>query len=883
MPRGAREAGSLVPCAVLWRARGVALLVTIVSGLQPVAHALDSNRSPIEYVYRSWQVRDGLPQATVTGIAQTEDGYLWVSTLGGLARFDGLEFRSVGAGADLPPRIGALHGSSGDELWAAGENGGLWRIHGASGRIDRIAEVDAQVVRAVLRDRDGGVWLATATDGVVHLHDGQVRRIDGSQGLASNYVLALAQTSDGTLWFGTERGLCRLAGGRVRPFSAADGVPAVRVTALLARRDGSLVVGLSTGGVYLVSGERVSSTPDTAGLRGAYVTSLAEDRDGTTWIGSMIGLYRFRGDVVHHVGAADGLTDVKVQSILLDADGSLWAGTNAGGLNLLRDGPFRVYGRRDGLPTEQTLSVTADRDGAALVTLNCGPVMRIAGGVARELAPGTPKLEGCFWAVLRARDGSLWLGTWGGGLVRVAGNRATWVTSRGGLPDDKVVALFQRRSGEIWAGTQGGACRMDGMTPVCLTTRDGLVHNDVRSFAETADGALWIATSGGLSRWHSGRFSNLTTTDGLPSPLTRALHVDEDGFLWVGTYGGGLALVRGGRLDSFANRHGLLDDVVSWIGQDDDGYFWLSGNQGIFRVARFDLLAVADGRSPRVFPMAFGVEDGLKTSECAGGLQPAGARTPDGRFWFPTLQGVASLDPRALPRRAPRRAVIEGVRIDGRAVDRSFAPTLPADLRTLEISYSGLDLAAANKLIFRYRLEGVDSDWVDAGPRRAAYYGTLRPGRYSFAVQAFSPDGGWGPTTGSLLLRVPEVFWRSWWFISAAVLGLAGLLFSLGAWRQSARDRHEREHADIARRLAAGILHEFRQPLQVIRTRVEIQRLRDGTSGGRAPSDDAVKALDRLGGLLDRLERLHTVTALPTRRYSVDETMAALDDEDGRA
>ena len=865
----------------LWRALGLVLCVGAGAAVG-VAEAHDNRLEALQLATRSWNVADGLPQATVTGIAQTPDGYLWVSTFGGLARFDGLQFHPVGAEEGLPPRIAGLQLGHDGTLWVLPETGGLWRRDPSTGVLAEVPELSQFVVRGVAPDADGSLWAGTAKHGLVHLARGTVTALTTADGLPSDIVGAVTDAGGGAYWVGTDLGLAKICGGRPCDFPGQEKLAGRMVVELLVRRDGSLVLGsddnmLCTWREGAVECERVADRTVSAFIAGA-----VEDADGALWVPTTGGLFRLRdGGETLRLTETDGLSDTNVTAAYFDADGNLWVGANAGGLNLLRKTPFQVFGRETGLQAEQILAVAVDSDGAPLVTLNCGPVTRIVAGRAEPLDPRNPDLDSCGWSVLRARDGALWFGTWGQGLVRVKGGESRRLRARDGLGEDVVVALFERRSGEVWAGTRGGgACRVDTMQPSCLTTHDGLAHDDVRYFAETPDGALWIATSGGLSRWDGSRFDSLTTRDGLMSPLARSLHVDSGGELWVGTYGGGLGLVRGGRVLSVTSRAGLLDDVVSWIGEADDGTFWLTGNRGIFRVLRADLVEVAEGRQARLYPSAFGIEDGLRSQECAGGFQPAGARTADGRFWFPTIRGLVSVDPNAILPRSARRAVIESVRVDGRAIDSSGVVTLPRSLNTLEIQYGGLDLAAARKLIFRYRLEDADADWVDAGARRAAYYGNLRAGRYRFGVQAFSPDGGWGPVSVALNLLVPTVFWQSWWFIAAAVAGLVATVYSLGAWRQSTRTRHEREHAEIARQLAAAILHEFRQPLQVLRARAEIQRLREHGSADHDAESDVTRALARLGSLLDRLESLHTATGLPTRRYGGDETIASLSEKD---
>ncbi len=853
------------------------VVIAAALGWGGCAGAFAAQPAPDHYVFRSWSVEDGLPQATVTGLALAPEGYMWVATFGGLALFDGLDFRPIGEAAGLPRRIVAILCDHRGVLWVAPEAGGLWQVTAPSAESRRVPGLDGVTIRCFLETPDGDVLLGTAERGVLTARGGDPATIEAVPGAATGRVLALARERSGALWVGAESGMSRLAGGQVWRYGGEAGAKAQQVTSVLSRADGTVWVGDVSHGLATITAGRLGLPEVPAQLAHSWVSALLDDRAGNLWIGSSAGLYRHRGGRFERVGGDGDDRIGSVRVLLEDGDGNLWVGTDADGLHLARQGPFRLCDRDDGLPSDTVLAVAAEADGSVLVAPSCGPIMRVRSGLAVEAMPGNEAATSCFWSLLRARDGTLWAGSWGAGVVRFRGKTSTRIQASDGLGSDVVVALFESRAGDVWVGTQGGgASRISGGTIRRFTRADGLPSDDVRYFAEAADGSLWLATSGGLSHWDGRRFANLTAADGLTCTLIRCLHIDRAGYLWAGTYGGGLLLVRGGAALTVSRGQGLLDDVVSWIGEDDDGGIWLTGNRGIFRILRAELLAVAEGRTQRMYPSAFGIEDGMRSPECNGGFQPAGARSPDGLFWFPTIRGLVSVDPRALTRRPPRRAMVEGVRVDGQALPVSAAVPLPRRFRTIEIQYCGLDLVAARKLIFRYRLVGADRDWVDAGGRRAAYYGNLPAGRYRFEVQAFSPDGGWGAPSSGLGFEIPQVIWLRWWFLAAGAGLVSAVIFSLGVWRQKRRQRHEREHIEIARRLTAGILHEFRQPLQVLRTRLEIAALRQARPGGGAATDDVTRALDRLDVLLASLDRLQTVSGLPTRPYGHDESMADL-------
>jgi len=411
------------------------------------------------------------------------------------------------------------------------------------------------------------------------------------------------------------------------------------------------------------------------------------------------------------------------------------------------------------------------------------------------------------FALAEGPPGTVWVGTYGGGLTRVAGRREERLYGAGGLPDSVVLALFTDRDGTVWVGMgSGGLAAMEnGRVRKTWTTRDGLAHDAVRTIQQTRDGALWIGTLGGLSRFQNGRFTTYTAADGLSAEHVRAIHEDEEGNLWIGTYGGGLNLFRDGVFTPITREVGLADNVVSAILEDDVGRFWMSGNRGIARVARSDLIAFVDGTIPRIPSVLYGTGDGPLNPETNGGFQSAASKDGEGRLWFPTLGGLAMVDPaRVITDERPPPVLIEEVVVDGvsRAPDARIVvgPGRP----NLEFRYTGLSLTDPEHLTFRYRLEGFEREWVEVGTRRVAYYPQLPPGSYRFTVGAANRDGVWNEVGAALDVRVVPPFWRAWWFQMILTVGVLGLVGARIRWRDAAVRRERAAQQGLSRRLIEG-------------------------------------------------------------------------------
>ena len=363
-----------------------------------------------------------------------------------------------------------------------------------------------------------------------------------------------------------------------------------------------------------------------------------------------------------------------------------------------------------------------------------------------------------------------------------------------------------------------------------LTTADGLVGNDVNAIIEDQDGRIWLGTDGGVTSWHAGAFRSWTERDGLPSGVVRSLYRDHDGVLWIGTYDGGLGRYKDGRFSRFTTREGLYDNGVFQILEDSAGYLWMSSNRGIHRVSKRELNEVADGTAERVTSLSLGRGDGLLSAECNGGVWPAGTTGANGTLWFPTQDGVAVIDPATIVASHPVPPRIESVLVDRAPVPADAPVRIVPGQEALEIQYTGLSLVNSDRIRFRYRLEGLDHQWVDAGMRRTAYYSHIPPGDYTFTVMAAGSDGVWTSDVASLPIRVIAPFWRTWWFLALGVIASVGAggfayrrrMAALEGARV-AQERFARQLIDSQeqerRRIAAELHDSLGQHLIVIKNR----------------------------------------------------------------
>lgn len=793
------------------------------------AGAVGPERRLPQFVHDSWQTKDGLPQNSVYAIAQTPDGYLWLGTLGGLARFDGVRFTQFTAENTPQIRnndIRTLFVAPDSTLWIGTYGGGAVRYR--KGRFEPVVLGEGlphEMVRGFAADSSGGVFIAMQGGGVARLQGRTITRFSTKNGLPSDAVKTVYTDRSGDVWMGTlGGGLSRLHDGRFTTYTVKDGLGSNIVFGLTQTRDGVLWIATYGGGLSRFANGRFVTFDTTHGLSDNRLTSISEDPSGDLWLGMYDGgVNRLHAGRFERYTTGDGLTDDLVLTTFLDREGSMWVGTFSGGLNRFHPGRVIPFGAPEGLAKPRIFSITEDTTGAMVVASEGAGVQRLtADGFSPY--PGSERLSSRnAVSVLTDRAGTVWAGTFGEGLHRFSGGRVESFTTKEGLGHNIVYALYQDRAGSIWIGTAGGGInrfahgRLTAEIPRLRTA-------SVRCFLETRDGALWIGTSDGLHRWKNGMLATYTTAQGLGANTVFSLTESADGTLWIGTKGGGLSRLRDGRIFTFTARHGLLEDLVNSVLEDGRGGVWLSTSHGIVGTSLRELNDVADGRRPSLTVRVLDMSDGLRSAEGSGGAQPGAWRSRDGRLWFPTSRGVVALDPATMPRNElPPNAIVEEILADQRPVGSGAQARLAAGTKSLEVRYTGLSLIAPSRVRFRYRLDGFDDGWVDAGTRRTAFYTNLRPGRYTFRVMASNNDGVWSNEAATSTLTLDPYFYQTMLFRALLVLALVGVAVAI--YRLRVRQLHVRE------RELTRLVHDRTRALQDANARLAELSFLDGLTG----------------------------------------------------
>jgi ligand-binding sensor domain-containing protein len=795
------------------RAAGQLWMLTVAVLWTGTASALDPARAINQYSIDTWTSREGLPQNAVETVVQTRDGYLWLGTQEGLARFDGVRFVVFDRSNTDPLAsnfIQTLLPAHDGSLWVASFGGGLARLKDGVFHDYRLGG-EGVYVTALAEDASGLLWVGTSIEGLKRFDGNSFTTLTTREGLPSDEVRAVLAGRRGDLWVGTTAGVAHIVQGEATVYGVKDGLSNDTVTALLEDGD-ALWIG-TTQGLNRLKDGRITRYGLAEGLPHEYVRCLLVDRHGSLWIGTEGGgLARFRDGRFDTLTLRDGLTTNTIRSLIEDREGSLWIGTGGGGLDRLREGRAITFTTFHGLSTNDVYTVAGSRDGGLWIGSYDGEVDHYIGGRFVPLGSKHALAASRVRALYEDRSGRLWIGTDRGLFIYVHGTYTAY-TTKDGLAQDVIRSIEEDREGNLWIGTDSkGISRFRDGHFTNFTQKDGLGSNEVRVVYQDPRGLLWVGTYGGLSRFQNGRFVTYTKRDGLSDTMVRALLGEADGTLWVGTYGGGLIRLKDGRFSSFTTRNGLLSDVIYQVLEDADGNLWMSCNKGVFRVAKRDLAAVAAGEKRTVSMTSYDEGDGMRSRECNGG-GPGGAKTPDGRFWFSTLMGVVMLDPSRAPVNVmPPPVAVEEVLLQGRPLPGRGTVHVPPQPERLEFRFTALSFVAPKRVRFAYRLEGFDRDWVEVVSDRNAQYTHVPPGTYTFRVKACNNDGVWNEAGDRVTVWVAAAFYETWWFavlvgISIVVAGFALYHLRIRQMRGYERLLEARIHDAVAKiKVLSGLL-----------------------------------------------------------------------------
>ncbi|HBQ58860.1 MAG TPA: hypothetical protein DD671_04355 [Balneolaceae bacterium] len=729
---------------------------------------------PKNYAITQFSMVDGLPQHTINDIIQTEDGYIWLATFGGLVRFDGISFTTYdrsnteGMRSD---RVLHMFEDSRGALWLGTEDGFLKFKNGEFTSF--LIEDDSFVYSpsTVKEDDFGTIWLMAAGKPFKILEDSLI-----AVETVQDSVLAdkAVENAEG-VWLAHEFEIFRTLGDTLVRVANLDSTIEKYIMDFveLPKNSGEYFFGTTGEGVFHYKDDELKLYSTEDGLASRYAWNFYVDSKQNLWVTSYLGISVWNGGGFTPVKLAESSEGIQLNRVLEDTEGNYWIGSLGDGLFKLRPSDITTIGLENGLKNDKMLSLTTLNDGRYLFATNCGGVYEYEPSSKKVSQPSiSAELPNqCIWSVFQDSKDRIWFGS--RILYRSNSLSETGVTidKKDGFTGRDIFTISEDSKGNIWIGALNGLYKYDGESYFRYSTNNGLSYNDTRAVFEDRDGVIWVGTSGGLNKIVNGTavpvdlIKEQGINDRSNKPYVRAIHQDEEGVMWIGTYGNGIFRIKDGATTAIKKEDGLHDNIVSHIEEDKDGYFWMGSNRGIFRVHKSELNEFAEGKISRVNGFVYGMNDGMLSSETNGGFEPNVINNGDGKLYFPTISGVAVVSTENPgEERRPPKVYIESVKNGDNDLSGEDEISLEYNNAFLQINYTALSFRDPGKITFRYTLEGLNDHWFEVEQNRTALYTKIPPGEYTFKVAASNNSGPWSTEFASLGISVAPPFWQTSWF-----------------------------------------------------------------------------------------------------------------------
>ncbi len=852
------------------------------------------------YRVDTWTSDDGLPQNTVLCLRQTRDGYLWIGTISGLVRFDGIHFkvfdRELSTAKSSNVRCLQLVEDSAGALWIRTPDALVCYQDGAFQHYDAQDSRWGAPIWTVCARREGGLWIGTSK-GLKIFRDGACVPVRG----AHDRMDHLYEDLDGWLWTVSDGWMERIparedgTSSSAFPFSRAF----KQASGLSHGKENSLWIG-ARDGLWRWDGQTLQNYSRAAGLLAEAIGWLVPDKPNCLWVKNSSpgppGFYYFQNGRFTRREDIERLAGGDIRCLYKDREDNTWIGTGASGLIRLQPRRIPVYTNEDGLVNDSVSWAAPGVDGSIWICTG-KDVSRFTNGgwTSYEIMKTRPDWLGVDIG------GSVWVTYPKGGLHLLRGSRF----EKAPIPEvGSHYIPFKDRSEHVCLYSDERVFRWDENRWTFQMALPGPSPKDVLGILEGPAGVFWFGTKQqGVVRLRDGRMTRWTTSERLLSNETGPLLVENDGTAWIGS-SLGLNRIKRDKVSSITAVHGLPDNAIYSMIEDTQGQYWMNGNRGVYRVSKRDLHTVADGRTNRLNCVAYGSADGLLSNEANG----PGCQDRQGRFWFPTTHGVAVFDPKELSSRAlTPPVVIEKVVANGeitfedglirsnltanasRWLGRPLTPGIfagpaislpPASRQSLEIHFTANIFTAPEKARFQYRLEGHEAAWQEvSGPDRVTRYTNLRPGPYTFRVLASNHQGVWNEKERQLAFYLAPYFHETKPFYALCILGILGAAAAVQAWRlrwqgrvlrlehQLALDEERARigrdiHDDLGSRLSQlSILQELvqRNSESPAEAQPHLEKLRTTTTETFQALDEIVWAVnprqDSLAGLISHLRR----------------------------
>lgn len=839
-----------------------------------LAQSLEPHKSLTQYLLHNWTTENGLPSNTLNKLIQTQDGYIWAAGYNGLVRFDGTYFTVFNrrnTSALLTNSISDFYETSDGKLWIGTSGGGLVLHEKDSFRILQTKTVFNYPIEKIFKDNTNRLWVGTRSEGVFSFEDGDFKTYNAIEPLRDVSVKTIVQDSQGTIWFGTEgKGLVRFADETFDNFTTKDGLANNEINHLTIDRKNRLWVGTAKGLSWLDGNQFYSLSA----LKDLTINKILIDKYDCLWLGTTKGLYRLKPHKdntweIEVLSENNGLPYKEITDLIFDKEGNLWIATYRGGLCRLQDGKFTNYTVRDGLSSQPISSVCEYKEGQYLVGTDVGVIHLIAENKVLNFPTKNSLKSERIRHLYKDKQGNIWVSTYIGLLkIDAQSGQETLYTEANLLPDKQVRVVYEDKKGNVWIGMKvGGLLKLSPTGESKIYNKLNILRsNFIMSITEDQAGNMVIGTNeSGLTVISPDEKATLINTkNGLSSNTIFNVYIDGENRYWV-TTGGGLSLMVKDKIISFTTKEGFPEDSPIDMLEDDIGTFWIPTYRGILKIKKQHLLDFATDKSKITDYEYYGKYDGMNNQECTGTAKSL--KSSDGRLWFPTLGGLAVLDPLKIKMNAlPPPVDIFRITIDNHEVSPRFPVVIMPNQQRITFEYTALSFSSPEKIKFRYRLKNYDNDWIEAGNIRQAVYTSLPPGKYQFEVIAANADGVWNKTGDIVSVTVKPQFYQtnSFYFVASLFIILATV--GLYAWRLNAVKARSRELEEMVTQRTIEISAQ-KEEMEAQNKHIEEQKQK------LQESYDDIKIVSKIGQKVTALLNLNELVS--TLYVSINDMMRA--------
>jgi len=818
--------------------------------LMPTVNSYAQNKLPFYFTIKNFTQDEGLPQNSVNDIDQTKDGYIWVATNGGLARFNGISFKlfnkfnSPGLVSD---RILSLFTDKEGRLWIS-TNEGLSFYY--KGIFKEFTEKDGLKIISSLevkQDKNGTIWVLTFPE-FYQYKDGKFfkQEIKNDEKLRRQ---ALAGGADFFIPF--RNNIYAVIDNKVVLCQTIGEYPDIQILDVVENPKGSIWIATTSNRLINIQNEITEEFRLEKGIEINYLDDLFIDAEKRLWIANSYGAAVLTNNEFYKITANEGLPKSQVHQIFQDTEGNFWLGTETEGLIKISRSLISNYSKSDGLDNNQILSLNYSKNESLLIGTNGGGIYELQDEKIIYSTLNKFFNQIYVWSIFEDSQNRIWSNV--KELFFVKDNKKYYVPDSQQYDLHNIYAFYESKDGAVWIGYQFGLLKYFNDSLINYSSVIGLPDLDVRCILEESNGNIWIGTVNGIFEIRNEKLISYPSIQGLRNYYFRSIYQDKDDVMWFGTYGGGLLRLKNDKFFIFSTDNGLLDNVISHIIEDDDGNFWMGSNRGIQKISRQELNDFAEGKSKSFFVYKYDKSDGMISSETNGGFQPSAVKDNNGNIYFPTINGIVVVhtnektENKIIPPVHIGEVFVNGIESEFNDLQINY------DSSNVEIYFDILSYSQPHKNQAKYIMEGYDNGWNDAGDLRHARYTSLPPGEYIFKVIGSNSDNLWNEEPAAISITVLPPFWMTWWFRTIIILLFLSILPIIFYKRFSALKRKQQLQHEFSEKLIYSQEQERMRIAQELHDSLgqDLLLIKNRAVLGIKNFDDAAKAKKQLEHISD--------------------------------